>query len=356
MDEIENPDVSAAGQDLIGLHHIEEPEQLDARTIGGTDATKIGLDTVELGRGTSADNSNEPVLDEGLVFSPTAPLRNNSADGAQRSANDGQSSRYNKPALPRDRVSLPTRPPMNRESSTPAPPAQYTQGNEAAGDAPDSLTLNDLRRLREQFPTSQPVKQQLAPLHKVYDFHYDDTQAFPMEIDEWFGYGDRERERLVGLHSAYKRIWAEYNSETLENVPDWIASQPSASDFVHVQLEMVKQGSDQQRSEALQVLCYIALGIWEETAGIQDGNAVRQGSLAGEATPPNLSGAHESAAMQTYWMVHNVCMLVRCGILATVTETLKSACDRDLYVRSSSPTFIAMTTKSYQLCVVEANG
>ena len=86
----------------------------------------------------------------------------------------------------------PPRPPLKRDSSSgsalppqqlpPAPPAATAE--ELSQDAPDSLTLADLKRIRGTFPN--PVtpleREQLLDYRRVYDFEYQDAQSFPVEL------------------------------------------------------------------------------------------------------------------------------------------------------------------------------
>ena len=318
MDEIENPDVSAAGRAVA--EDIENGVITDVQQ-----PQKPGADTAEqLGLGQETEPPSKDLADS--IFEDTQTATGNIE--------------VNKSDLPvpnpKARNSLPARPSLKRESSAPvhqvqlSGPAQPGESSEFPQDPQDSLTLADLRRIRDGFPTAQPVKQELFPLKKVYDFEYQDTQSFPVEIEEWFSYSESERARLAGLQSAYNKLWATHTSSTEMDAPEWTESPQQIPGFIDSLLQKLQGNAEEQKTEVLQALCYIALGVWESTAGLQKENPFGTILDLEDSSAECPSQGYEHAALQMYWMIKNVCLLVNAGILPTIFETLRLACDRDL--------------------------
>lgn len=337
MDEIENPDVSAAGQSVPDSP--DDPLRLATEAHEELQTSRPGIDTVEqLGLDRIAPapaiDPSEPLLEERIAVPQDVPVPSQSL----KSSLDGHAASLdNKPQLPPNRVAIPTRPILKREVSAPRPqqalppaPLQAMETGDVPQDPPDSLTLADLKRIRGGFPNAQPTRQEPLPLEQVYDFEYHDAQAFPVEVEEWFNYSEIERARLRSLQSSFQKLWTQHVSKEEDTAPDWTQSVDLHESFVQQQLSKVKDTADLSRSEAMQALCYVALGVWDETAGIREEapfRNIRQGS-----TPDYHASdkGFENAATQMYWMIKNVCMLVRCGVLPTMFEALRMACDRDL--------------------------
>ncbi|KAH9845596.1 Striatin-interacting protein 1 [Teratosphaeria destructans] len=235
MDEVENENLPKAG---------ESPTLPPVDDASSGDDVKIPLDTAEV------------LIDSGNP-SPTAP-----------------------PAPSPQAETLPIRPGLKRESSVPAPsqppPApptnQPVDPPDFPQEPPDSLTLADLKRIRAQFPNAQgaPVelKREVLGDQKVYDFEYADAQSFPVEIEEWFGYSEHEERSLRMCKSVFSQEWkAEKGGVRM----DWLsASENERATFIKRQVDSLKPVEEREGTKPtteLMVLTYIALGVWDETAG-----------------------------------------------------------------------------------------
>lgn len=314
MDEVDSPEVAALSQSAEIAN--EEPS-INGQAL--EDAP--GADTAEqLGLGApSSQYAAEPLLDDSSALRQNPPT----LDGA------AQASRYDeKPMLPKERVALPTRPILKRELSAPRPPVPM---EDIPQEPQDSLTLADLKRIRSGFSTADVPKPELQPFEKVYDFEYMDAQDFLTETEEWFAYNEQERSVLQGLQQSYAQAWAEHTGTSDAGAPAWIDSNDKAVSFVQGQVKRLQQQDTEARLSALQILCNLVLGNWHETAGGMEDDPFRNISSK-DTRLPSMAG-YESSSLQIYWMVRNICLLTSSNVIPAVYEALRTACDRDLYVR-----------------------
>jgi len=315
MNEVDSAEVAALPQSAENAN--EEPLMDDGahgEAPGADTAEQLGLDAP------SSQSAAEPLLDDSSALRQNPP----SLDGA------AQASRYEeKPPLPKERVALPTRPIMKRESSAPRPPAPM---EDIPQEPQDSLTLAELKRMRSGFSTAPaPPKPELQPFENVYDFEYTDAQDFLTETEEWFAYNEQERSVLQGLQQNYAQAWSEHTGTSDGNAPAWIDSNDKAVAFVRGQVKRLQQQDTQARFSALQVLCDLVLGNWHETAGGTEDDPFRNISSEDKRLP-SMAG-YESSSLQIYWMIRNICLLTNSNVIPAVYEALRTACDRDLYVR-----------------------
>ncbi|KAH0413409.1 hypothetical protein KCU90_g16752, partial [Aureobasidium melanogenum] len=222
------------------------------------------------------------------------------------------------------------RPLLKRDLSAPPPkqPPPAVPDVDPSQDPPDSLTLAQLKNLRAGFPVLQNPPQQPVPLSSVYDFEYRDSQSFPVEIEEWFTYSEKERSKLRQINAAFDHAWKAHTAQ--DPVPDWTASPQLGMNFVANLLHDLQLGSPHQQNQALQVLTYISLGTWEETAGRETLNPFFAvlGSNQPQVTDglPNYAGA----TFQIQIMINTLCMLAQQGAVPLVYSLMKSVCERDL--------------------------
>ena len=292
MDEVENPSLPAAGEASPTLRPIEEDE--DSGDPGSP--TKPPLDTVEA----------DAVLDHGDA-KPSSPLQ------------------------------LPPRPPILRENSVPPPqqppPAPPPENGEFPQDPPDSLTLADLKRIRSTFPNAQtPAKERLEQkdYDEVYDFEYADAQSLPVEIEEWFSYSEEEKERLRRCREAFNKDWraTEEGKSCLDVTED--VRRAFVSKKLACLTESHNAEDDGSAVTALEVLTYLGLGVWEETAGRQDGDGgTLQDLLPGTDRPGSKLGEYEASSVQLQWIVSMVDTLHACDGLQVIYSTLRSTCEAD---------------------------
>ncbi|PNS19976.1 Factor arrest protein 11 [Sphaceloma murrayae] len=317
MDEVENPGVSATGQTIPVLNEEEIPT---------TD--RPVPEGVEVLAGSGAGSGNvEPLLDD-----PAGALLETGEEKLEASSTLPNTAAIGtfKPPLPKDRVALPTRPPLKRDSSAPRPltisAEPVSEIQEVPQEPQDSLTLADLKKLREGFPVSPNTKQDLPSLQNVYKFAYTDAQSFAQEIEEWFSYSAGEMSRIVGLPDTYMRWWGAGNgARGDEPLSKWTDSDNQEL-FVEHLLEVISEESERSTAQALCCLCYLALGVFQETAGQQC--EYPASALYQRETSPDL-GAKESAGLQMRTMIENSVHMFRYGALEVLLRVLKSISERD---------------------------
>ncbi|KAK4633042.1 Factor arrest protein 11 [Fulvia fulva] len=301
MDEVENPALPAAGESSPTIRPVDE----EVEPANGSEdalAVKSGIDTVEA---------------EGIVVDGSA--------GEQ---------------LPATRAIPPARPPLKRDGSQPppsqpppAPPAQPAETGEFPQEPPDSLTLADLKRIRNSFPNAQQApKQQLLEHEKVYDFDYQDAQSFPVEIEEWLSYSEEEDTKLRRCKAVFNDEWR----ATEDGKFDWLdVTEDARRSFIQTWIKVLQdKPKEQDASRALMVLTYIGLGVWEETAGRQEGCALEDlfdnSKLGGSRLDE-----YGSSSLQVQWIVAMVDALHSCGSLRAVYDTLRRVCDNDFQTAAS---------------------
>ena len=287
MDEVENPALPHAGEASPTLRPIEEDED--------SNASKPPLDTAEV----------EAILQNS---DPNPPTQNQ----------------------------LPSRPTLKRESSAPPPPQPPPDPPQSNGgilhlqDAPDSLTLADLKKIRSTFPNVQsPQRQQILDYDQVYDFEYHDAQSLPVEIEEWFSYGEDEKDRLRKCKAAFSEEWKA--SEEGANGKGWLdVTEDVRRAFVTRRIEEIaaeREGTE-DATKPLKVLTYLGLGVWAETAGRQEGGKLEDLFPDGDR-PGSRLDEYTDASSQVQWIVAMVDTLHACDGLRVIYAALRKQCERD---------------------------
>lgn len=310
MDEVENPEVSAAGQTVLSADdgHV---------TYGSPEAIRpmLSLDTA----------AQSGLLPEGLDDSELSPI----ADGA----NGSPTATSSKPPLPRERIPLPVRPLLMRETSAPKPialpgSALSAEVPDSPRDTPDSLTLAELRKIRDGFPVTPGSKQSLPVLTSVYDFEYDDPRNFALEIEEWFNYSSNEGAKILSLPDAFDITWATEN-ETQNEDPEVIWRSSSAREsFIRILLRYIGSDDGKDSAVVLACACYMCLGSFRETAGQNDKFPFRK-LFSNPMEAPHLRG-YEHSGVQVRTMIENSILFVRQGGLQRLLKVLRKLNDRDM--------------------------
>ncbi|QIX01522.1 hypothetical protein AMS68_007039 [Peltaster fructicola] len=248
---------------------------------------------------------------------------------------DGEVREQILPVLP----SKPPRPGMKRESSAnpplqppPAPPVM----EDFPAEAPDSLTLADLKRIRETFPHTNPQveKETLQDFGRVYNFEYQDAQSFPAELEEWFSYSKVEERRLKRCKAAFDLRW--------RTGKDWLSvTEDERRAYVEKLVAEIRAGLDPQ--EALQNLVYITLGVWEETAGQHEGYNIEELFTDCQRGGSRIKD-YGSSTLQIQWILAMVDTLHSCGALPVIYKSLQQTCDvsfdstsAESYTRNETP-------------------
>lgn len=293
MDEVENPDLPAAGESSPTLRATEDEQT--ASDVGA--AGKAAQESASAVTGYSPDETSNPVL-------------------------------------PAPRTALPARPLLSRETSVPPPqqppsalPSSSTEQADYSRDPPDSLTLADLKRIRSSFPTApHPQRQQILEFDQVYDFDYRDAQSFPCELDEWFSYSEEEENKLKKCKAIFEQEWR----ATEDGKKDWLdVTEDSRRAFTKKWIQVLQDPSQERDvTDALMILTYIGLGVWDETAGRQEGCALE------DLFPNSTFGGsrldeYSSSSLQVQWIVAMVDTLHSCDGLNKIFDTLRRVCEDD---------------------------
>jgi hypothetical protein len=229
----------------------------------------------------------------------------------------------------------PPRPLLKRDGSTGSalPPQQLpvappvAAAEELSQDAPDSLTLADLKRIRGTFPNpATPVdREQLLDYRRVYDFEYQDAQSFPVELEEWFSYSEEENMKLRRCKAAFDEGWRAEEKRK----QDWLdATEDERREYIKAQIEALRHGEEEAVIAALQNLTYIGLGVWEETAGRKEGHPLADLFQDSDGAGSKLDH-YASSNLQIEWIVSMVDTLRSCGGLDAIYETLRKICEDD---------------------------
>ncbi|KAM0713542.1 hypothetical protein Q7P37_010504 [Cladosporium fusiforme] len=282
------------------------------------------------------DEVENPALPAADESSPTIPpIADDTQPTIPLVSPDNEPLLSTDPGEPEGPPPKPPRPTLKRDSSSgsshpvqqppPAPPPTSTE--ELVQDPPDSLTLADLKRIRSSFPTATtPLeREQLLNYRRVYDFEYQDAQSFPVELEEWFSYSEEEDLKLRRCRTAFNEQWR----ATEEGRQDWLdVSEDSRREYVEVQIEALRHGEEEAVISALQNLTYIALGVWEETAGREEGAPLKDFFPNSNEGGAKLED-YGSSSLQIQWIVSMVDTLRSCGALKAIYETLRKICEDD---------------------------
>ena len=164
-----------------------------------------------------------------------------------------------------------SRPILRREGSAPAPPQQPPppappQKQEETGNATDSLSLMQLKRLVTDMPKIEPT---------AYAYDYAETRSFPEELQEWFQYSEQERHILLRAKHTFIQTWEQAHSERPEpsdKALEW--TDVEAEDrtwFMQCALKALDSNLPASRIKSLECISYVALGAWGDTSGVEGG-------------------------------------------------------------------------------------
>lgn len=292
MDEVENPDLPAAGESSPTLR----PQDDD-----GDSETELY----------NPDKQNSDIVD------------------SLPQVDSGNASPMSEPEAPEQllRSNLPSRPPLARQGSVPLPPQQLpppappNENIENSQDPPDSLTLADLKRIRSTFPNAPeaPPKRELLADEKVYDFEYQDAQSLPVEMEEWFSYSEAEELKLRRCKAAFDEAWR----KTSEENQDWVDSTSEIRDqFLKENLDVLRT-SGGKSTNSLMILTYIGLGIWEETAG-NEADASLDEIFHKEQQGGSRLADFGSSSVQLQWIVQMANRIQDCGGLKIIYDSLRA--------------------------------
>jgi hypothetical protein len=187
--------------------------------------------------------------------------------------------------------------------------------------------LADLKRIRNSFPAApEPQKQQIVEFREVYDFDYRDAQSLPCELEEWFSYSEEEEKRLHQCKAIFEREWRASEHGTR----DWLnVTEDARRAFTKRWIQVLNDPSQEQDVvNALMILTYLGLGVWEETAGRNEGCALEdlfeESGFGGSRLEE-----YERSSLQIQWIVAMVDTLHACDGLSNIYDTLRRICEDD---------------------------
>ena len=207
----------------------------------------------------------------------------------------------------------PGRPQIQRNQSQPAPlqqpPPPPTSPQDQLGNATDSLSLSQLRRIVTEMPRLES---------NAYAFVYDDANSFQQELSEWFLYTEEDLSVLVRAKTVFDKEWRSFTSEKLPGDMGgvgWIdVDAVTREDFLRRKLADLKVAGDEERKSSLQCLLYIGLGAWEETAS-------------------NEREEDEVISPQIEWMLDNAILIEQAGGIDAAYEILRQISLREWWVK-----------------------
>ncbi|KAL9102247.1 MAG: hypothetical protein Q9163_002583 [Psora crenata] len=218
------------------------------------------------------------------------------------------------------------RPILRREGSTPAPPQQPPppappQRREEGGNATDSLTLLDLKRLVSDLPKMEPA---------AYAYEYAETLSFPEEVQEWFHYTEEEKSMQIQAKQTFMEHWEHaqpHKSLSSHNLLGWNdAGEADRESFVTQLVQALDSPDLTTRVKSLECISYIALGTWGDSAGVDKDQTVVD--LA-----PSVNKWLETQNTKPRWhlrcIIDGTRMLSSCGVVQKLVAILKKLCDSE---------------------------
>lgn len=202
-------------------------------------------------------------------------------------------------------------------------PGSIGQGNMGPGNTEDSLSLMQLRKLVTEFPRIEPTP---------YAFEYADAQGLPEEVEEWFGYGVEEGAMLLKAQGSWGDVWGDVWGEQGQG-EEWIeVDEGKRREFVEVLVEGIGREEDAaERLRCLEALVYLALGVWGETAGLEDPAAQESSTAGAEARTDETAdadSAYAKSAVQIEWVKRNVQMICDCNGVRPIYDLMRAALAR----------------------------
>ena len=212
--------------------------------------------------------------------------------------------------------------PNARRDSIPAPPRQPPPPAPVQDDSLNpaaSLSLAQLRRLVSDLPKLETT---------AYAYTYEDTQTFPEELEEWFQYTEEDAEALLRGRVLFEDRWHRFLEDLYPaSGGDWTwteASMVERKEFVTRQLQGIQSPDLLGRVMNLEILTYVALGVWHDTAGHECGT-FEFGSMS--FNPPN--DRFRRSALQLQYIRNAVEILEDVGALPKLYDMMARLLDTE---------------------------
>lgn len=226
-----------------------------------------------------------------------------------------------------------SRPLLRREGSTSAPPQQLAspvppQSQEDPGNATDSLSLLQLRKLVSDLPKVEPT---------AYAYDYSETRSFPEELEEWFLYTEEERYMLLRAKHTFEDKWEQAQAERSnpsDKALEWTDVEPEDREsFIIGAITALDSPEITSRVKSLECLSYVALGAWGDTAGIEAGG---ESIELTEADKKWVESRNTKPIGQLSWIANGARMLCQNGAVEKLLHVLSKLSESE---QSVSPLF-----------------
>ena len=203
-----------------------------------------------------------------------------------------------------------------RTSSIP-PPSGIPR--DEPGNPTDSLSLVQLKRL-----ITDPPK----PERTAYAYEYEDTRAFPEELEEWFQYTEEERYTLLRAKLTFEEQWGQIQSSSArpsEPTLDWRnAGAVARQQFVVHKLRGLASSDISVRVKSLECISHIALGVWGETAGCESDDRESKINNGGGMRPND--SEYQKSKVQIEWIMGGAELLRGAGAIQSLMDMLVRYC------------------------------
>ena len=228
------------------------------------------------------------------------------------------------------------RPGLRRNGSAVPPPQQPPpdppQQREEPGKPTDSLSLVQLKRLVTDLPKFEPT---------AYAYEYQDTRAFPEELEEWFQYTEEDKYTLLRAKQTFEEKWRQSQVIGGEGLEWTSVKQTDREHFVVGAINAVASSEIIIRVKVLECLSYIVLGAWGETAGLRREIAAIN---SGESSAKELNDRYGRSRVQLTWICDGANLLCEKGAVPLLFHQLKRVCELDKCV---SPLLAPLIAKSH---------
>ena len=229
-----------------------------------------------------------------------------------------------------------TRPILRREASAPPPPKQPPPPapSQEESNPTDSLSLAQLKRLVSDLPKLEAA---------AYAYTYEDTRTLPEEVEEWFQYTEEDKQMLMGGKVAFSKKWSQHSSS--HGGEAWLKTTPGErAKFIDGLLRDLSQLELPEQVKNLESLSYIALGIWHDTAGLED-DTLESNSVDYE--PPN--DRYRKCSEQVRWMHDAAKILHEAGAGQKLYDVMRILLDSDKLVTLLPFLATTLKSKTYQI-------
>jgi N1221-like protein len=176
-----------------------------------------------------------------------------------------------------------------------------------------------LRRFVTEFPRIEPI---------AYAFTYADTASYEEEIEDWFSYTDAEFTRLRNAQETFERRWKKFETTS------WVLADKGKQEaFIKREIIGLQATDLRRRCKSLQTLLHISLGVWDETAGV-DNSVTDSSAEPGTDAEGKVRSKTVATKTQVDCVRMGVLLITECGGVPQIYELMKRAFDRLWYIES----------------------